>query len=265
MVFLMYGKFYFRIMNFWNDSKSEIYIKLYDDLAAKLKTNKELSFYKKYFTKDQRLIEFGCGSGRILIPLLEKGFDLSGLDISKGMLKHLRPKLKQRKLTTKIFNKDLTNFSLKTKFDGGILSQRTLNFITTQNGQKKALINISKTLKEGSILIINLMPARVSDFSSVQKDLVRTGTFKNSQTGNEVEFWESWIPNRSTQTWNFVNEFRESGNKINTKMKMRTVFVPEMKTLLKSCGFKIVDIFGDWEGEPYTEKSKNLIFVVRKG
>lgn len=251
-------------MSFWNSSKSDIYIELYDDLASSLKTKDEIAFYEKNFTKSQRLIEFGCGSGRLLIPLLKKGFNINGLDISKGMLQHLRRKLKQKKLTTKIFNKDLTNFSLKSDFDGGILSQRTLNFITTQNGQKKALINISKILKKGAILIINLMPARSKDFLSIQKQLKKTEIFKNSHTGNKVELWESWIPNPSAQTWDLVNEFREKANKFRTEMKMRTIFVTEMEDLLEKCGYKLLKTLGDWNGKPYSVKSKDLIFVARK-
>lgn len=251
-------------MTFWNKSESEIYIKLYDDLASSLKTNDEINFYQKTFKKKDEIIEFGCGSGRILIPMLKKRFNISGLDISKGMLDNLKIKLKKNNLETKIFNENLINFSLKDKFDGGILSLRTLNFITSQKNQRKALNNINKCLKKNARLIINLMPARPDDFADKQKSLKKTGSFKNTHTGNQVEFWENWIPNPLEQTWNFTNEFREKGKKIQTKMKMRVIFVPEMKNLLELCGFKIIKVLGNWKGNLYDEKSKDLIFVVSK-
>lgn len=251
-------------MNFWKHSKSEIYIRLYDDFASSLKTRQEVSFYQKFLSRNNKIIEFGCGTGRVLINLLEQGYNISGLDISKGMLEHLKTKLKQKGLNTNIFNKNLVRFSLKGKYDSGILSQRTLNFITTPNEQKKSLLNINKTLKTGAKLIINLMPARPNDFSDIQKMLKRTGIFTNSETGNKVEFWESWIPNPMDQTWNFVNEFREKNKKIRTEMKMRAIFAPEMTNLLELCGFKILKIFGDWKGGLYNAKSKDLIFIVSK-
>lgn len=254
----------FYTMNFWNNSESEIYIKLYDDFASSLKTRDELSFYQKFFHKKDKIIEFGCGSGRTLVPLLEKGFNISGLDISKEMLSHLKRKLKLKNLKTKIFNKNLINFSLTEKFDGGILSQRTLNFITLREGQKQALKNINQYLKKGAPLIINLMPARPNDFADIQKALKKTGSFVNSHTGNKVEFWENWIPNPLEQTWNFVNEFREKGDKIQTKMEMRAIFVPEMKNLLEICGFGTVKILGNWKEKPYDAKSKDLIFIASK-
>lgn len=251
-------------MSFWNNSKSEIYINLYDDFASYLKTKNEINFYQKFFRKKDKIIEFGCGSGRTLVPLLKNKFNIYGLDISKGMLFHLKNKIKKRNLKTKIFNENLTNFSLNEKFDGGILSQRTLNFITSQKEQRKALENISKHLKKGARLIINLMPARPNDFANIQKTLKKTGEFKNSNTGNKVEFWENWIPNPLNQTWDFTNEFREKGDKIQTKMKMRIIFVPEMINLLELCGFKILKILGDWQKNKYDAKSKDLIFIVSK-
>ena len=185
---------------------------MYDDFASSLKTQTEINFLKNIFNKNQKIIEFGCGTGRTLVPLLKNGYKISGLDISKGMLKHLNRKLKEKGLKTQIYNKNLVNFSLRTKFEGGILSQRTLNFITGEKEQRKALENIAKVFKKGATLVINLMPARPDDFASVQKTLKKTETFFNSSTKKKVEFWESWVPNPREQIWSLENEFLERTN-----------------------------------------------------
>jgi len=250
--------------NFWQNDKTDIYIKLYDDFAGNLKTKEELAFLKKQFSKEQKIIEFGCGTGRTLVPLIKAGYRISGLDFSKGMTGILKKKLSASGLSTPVFNKDLTKFSLKEKYDGGMLSQRTLNFITTPEGQRKALVNISKTLKKGSILIINLMPARPDDFSRKQVKLKKTGTFKNSSTGNKVEYWENWLPDPMSQTWNFINRFVEKNKSISTDIKMRIIFETEMKNLLELCGFKTLKVLGNWKGEKYASKSKDMIFIAKK-
>lgn len=251
-------------MSFWQSNKSDIYIKLYDDFASSLKTKYELDFIKNIFKKNQKIIEFGCGTGRTLIPLLKSGYKISGLDISKGMIKHLRQKLKKEGIKTQIYNKNLINFSFGTKFNGGILSQRTLNFITEEKEQRKALENIAKVLKKGSILLINLMPARPNDFAQTQIKLKKTEKFKNSRTGNIVEFWENWIPNPMEQTWSFTNEFREGKKKVSTKMTMRAIFESEMKNLLELCGFKTLRTYGNWKKRKYDAKSSDLIIVAKK-
>lgn len=250
--------------NFWQKNKSDIYIQLYDDFASSLKTDDELAFLKNQFLKRQKIIEFGCGTGRTLLPLLKDGYQISGLDFSKGMLEHLQEKLDASGLAAQIFNKNLINFSLKNKYDGGVLSQRTLNFITTQNDQKKAILNVAKSLKKGAILIVNLMPARPNDFTKKQVKLKKTGSFKNSATGEMVEFWENWLPNQMDQTWELTNKFVEKNKSVTTEMKMRVVFEAEMRNLLELCGFKVLQICGSWKGKKYDEKSLDLIFIAEK-
>jgi ubiquinone/menaquinone biosynthesis C-methylase UbiE len=251
-------------MTFWTKNKTDIYIKLYDDFAASLKTKEEVAFLKQIFKKNRKIIEFGCGTGRTLIPLLKSGYEISGFDISKNMIKKAKEKLEKENLHTTIYQKDLINFSISTKFDEAILSQRTLNFIPTAEKQSKALINIAKVLKKEAILVINLMPARPDDFAQVQKALKKTDSSMNSATGNMVEFWENWIPNPMQQTWTFTNEFREGKKKAKTTMKMRVLFEAEMKNLLEICGFKTINIYGNWEKAKYDAKSSDLIFIAKR-
>ncbi len=251
-------------MSFWQSKKADIYIHLYDDFASSLKTADELRFLQSVFRKDRKIIEFGCGTGRTLVPLLKSGYKISGLDLSKGMLNHLKRKLKAEGLETDIYNKDLTKFALPVKFDGGVLSQRTLNFITAPAGQRKALENIAKILKKNAVLVINLMPARPNDFAKTQKSLKKTETFKNSVTGNKVEFWENWIPDSINQTWTFRNEFREENKRVGTDMQMRVIFELEMKYLLELCGFVVVAVYGNWKKRKYDEGATDMIFVTRK-
>jgi len=250
--------------NFWQNRKADIYIRLYDDLAKSLKTGQELTFLKDQFSKKQSIIEFGCGTGRTLIPLLEAGYRVSGLDFSAGMLEVLRKKLNSKKLLAPVFHKNLLSFSFTKKYDGGILSQRALNFISTQDGQRKALINIARVLKKGATLVINLMPGRPDDFAKKQVKLKKTERFINSETGNMVELWENWIPNPMEQTWKLTNRFVERGKSLTTRMTMRVIFEPEMKNLLALCGFRVLRIFGDWKGGKYNEKSSDFIVVAGK-
>jgi len=250
-------------MNFWQNKKEDIYIALYDDLSASLNTKEEIAFLKTIFNKRQKIIELGCGTGRTLIPLAKSGYKISGLDISKNMVNRAKEKLQKENLQTKIYIKDLTNFSLPEKFDGAILSQRTLNFIADEQKQRKALENVKKILKKGAILVINLMPARPDDFAQTQKTLKKTETFKNSVTGNTVEFYENWIPDPMKQTWTFTNEFREKNKKAGTTMKMRVIFETEMKNLLELCGFKVINTYGSWKKSKYDAKSKDLIFTTK--
>lgn len=273
--------------NFWGQTQSDLYSYYYDSLSQPLQTAAEIKFLSHIFTKKQKLIELGCGSGRTLIPLLQKGYRINGLDLSQSMLAQLRQKLLSVKNTSRLFHQDLTKLSLKDKYDGANLSQRTLNFITDPNKQQKALTNISRILKPGARLIINLCPCKPCSVCKSQPQLIKSENFKftihpnKSRSGKNkkntplnVELWESWQADQLKQTWNIINEFRidgatkpSPGNKLKigrTQMKMRVIFVQEMKYLLELTGFKVLGIYGNYKQEPFTIKSADLIFVAGK-
>ena len=57
----------------------------------------ELDFYLSYAEKGKKILEPLCGSGRFLIPFLERGFDIFGMDLSEEMLGKLKRKAPYRK------------------------------------------------------------------------------------------------------------------------------------------------------------------------
>lgn len=253
--------------DFWSQPHTNIYVELYDDYARDLKTTAEITFIKQHFQKQQHLIEFGCGTGRTLIPLLQSGFHIDGLDLSAPMLKKLRQKMIGQNIATTLLQQDLTKTYVSKKYDGAILSQRTLNFIGASHGalgQRRALMNVAASLKKNAMVIINLAPGRPEDFADAQIKLIKTGTFQNSQTGNLVEFWENWMPRSTEQIWDFTNEFREGKNKSRVAMSMRIIFPSELMYLLELTGFEVIKMYGGWDKSPVKRISKDLIITARK-
>ena len=58
---------------------------MYEILQEQAPQN-ELDFYLSYAEKGKKILEPLCGSGRFLVPFLERGFDISGMDLSGEML-----------------------------------------------------------------------------------------------------------------------------------------------------------------------------------
>lgn len=66
------------------------------------------------FSKSKKLLEFGCGTGLFTLPMAEKGFEVTAVDISEGMLCELRTKLEAEAVTgITVVKADVE------KFDGG--------------------------------------------------------------------------------------------------------------------------------------------------
>jgi len=57
------------------------------DVDKKYASSEEVDFYRKFFNEDDLILEPMCGSGRLLIPLMQKGYNIHGIDNSPDMLK----------------------------------------------------------------------------------------------------------------------------------------------------------------------------------
>ncbi|MBI2542482.1 methyltransferase domain-containing protein [Candidatus Woesearchaeota archaeon] len=105
---------------------------------------------EKYKESDgNKLLDIACGTGQHL-RYFKKYFHCTGIDINKEMLKIARKKVKKV-----IFKKaDMKNFYLKKKFDCITCLFSAVGYLQTYDNLKKALMNFSKHLKSGGVLVL---------------------------------------------------------------------------------------------------------------
>ena len=80
------------VKNYYGNLCTEMYEILHKDAPLD-----ELSFYLSYAEKGMNILEPLCGSGRFLIPFLERGFNICGMDMSTEMLAKLKKSREQGK------------------------------------------------------------------------------------------------------------------------------------------------------------------------
>ena len=108
----------------------------YYDMCKGSFTN-DLPLYFSVVEKDTKILEIGCGTGRILEVFLKKGYKISGTDISEEMLSVARQKLSsyfpERKLN--LFNHNYITHPTKEKYDYILLSFYVFNYILSDDDQ----------------------------------------------------------------------------------------------------------------------------------
>ena len=102
----------------------------------------ELNFYLSYAKKGKKILEPLCGSGRFLIPFMERGFDICGIDLSCEMLE----KLKQKAPDAKIVQADILEYSSSEKYDHIYISSSSVSLFTDMNLCKKILSKLKEML-----------------------------------------------------------------------------------------------------------------------
>ena len=102
------------------------------------------------------ILEPATGTGRILIPLLEKGLNVDGFDSSKDMLKICENNCRIRDLNPKLFEAKMESFSQDTKYDAIIVPTGTFLLLHKRADSIKALKNFYKHLSNGGRLILDV-------------------------------------------------------------------------------------------------------------
>lgn len=100
-----------------------------------------------------RALEVGCGSGRLLLPLLEKGFEVEGIDLSEEMLKLCRETALKAGLSPILHHGDMVAFAPEEAYHSLLLPAFTLQLAEDANVALKAF---HAQLKPGGVLYLSV-------------------------------------------------------------------------------------------------------------
>ena len=103
-----------------------------------------------------KVLEVGCGSGRVLIPLLRAGIDIEGLDNSAAMLDSCRRRCDELNLDATLHNNEMHNFSLTNKYDAIIIPGGSFQLIEGREQAITTLKHLHSYLTPGGRLIMDL-------------------------------------------------------------------------------------------------------------
>lgn len=133
----------------------------YYDLVFQDETEAEAKFFEqafKRFTKRKvkRLLEPGCGSGRLIAAMAQRGYDVTGLDMNATMLDYVAKRLKQDKSSADLVLGDMTSMKFKKKFDAAFCTFNTFRHLTSEKDALKHLRSVASNLKQDGLYILGL-------------------------------------------------------------------------------------------------------------
>jgi SAM-dependent methyltransferase len=125
------------IKNYYGNLCTEMYEILHDKAPQD-----ELDFYLSYAEKNKKILEIMCGSGRFLVPFLEYGYNIRGVDFSVEML----DKLKLKAPEADVEYADIAEYTTNEQFDYIFISSGSVSLFTDMNLCQKILKKIKGLL-----------------------------------------------------------------------------------------------------------------------
>ena len=212
------------------------------------------------------VLELGCGSGRILIPLAEAGFSVTGIEIDPGMLQVLSEQLPETlRPRVKLVQGDFTRFELAEQFGLVILPCNT--YSTLDAAQRQALIAcVAQHLPAGGVFAAGLPnPALLRQLPAYSDPEVEE-VFPHPRYGKPVQVSSSWQRTAQglTVAWDYA--YTTAGGQaqvIHRQVKHHLVNIQDYLSELHRAGFDVVELYGNFDGSTYRRQSEQLILAAR--
>lgn len=138
-------------------SYSNYYDQLYNDKDYPTEVDFIESLFKQYGTGEiKTILDMGCGTGGHALLLAERGYSVTGIDMSENMLSIAKDKARKANIPVDFFEGDIREFNKNKKFDAVISMFAVMGYQTTNNDFEKALENARKQLKQSGLFIFDV-------------------------------------------------------------------------------------------------------------
>lgn len=214
------------------------------------------------------VLEIGCGTGRILVPSLQAGADIDGLDLRQSMLDRCAEKATALGLAPKLYQGDMSDFTTPRKYRLITIPFRAFQHCMTTDAQLKALRCIREHLESGGRLVFNVFFPNYKLLTTEDGEVAMEREFTHPETGLPVSYVSRSWRDRVNQTMRVESEILESnergyiGKTHKFGFEMRWVFKPEMELLLHTAGFTRFEVMGGFDGSPLESDEAEMIWTA---
>lgn len=230
----------------------------------------ELSFYSSELSScSGPILEVACGTGMILLPMLHKGLDIYGFDVSLEMLDILSAKARSKGILDihkRVTQQNMVDFHYDKKFEAIFIPARSFLHLPTQEEQIACLKNIHDHLQDKGRFLLNFFTPNLKALlkhAESNKKLIPYGRFKHPDTRENIEMSFSQKNDLSKQILYITWRFSFGGESHETKMQVRWIYKNEFQLLLRFAGFKISTLYGDFDKSSY-QGDNEMIWVLEK-
>jgi len=250
----------------WYESLFENYAEKYDQEVFTQGTIGECDFLETEFNhnKDLNILDVGCGTGRHAIELTKRGYNITGVDLAEAQLTRAREKAARENVNIDFQQQDARNLPFKDEFDVAImLCEGGFPLMETDEMNFEILKSVTRSLRANAKFIFTTLNGLFPLFHSVEKFLA-----DNSDKGNAV--YRSNTFNLMTFRDHNVTEIEDDdGNKMEVQSNERYYVPSEITWLLKSLGYKAIDIYGARLGafsrnDPLTPEDYEMLVIAEK-
>jgi len=245
------------------DGDESTLARCYDGDYAALRTpSGDVAFYVAEAVRaGGPVLELGCGTGRILVPSVQAGARMTGLDASETMLRQLRAKLP----AADVHQGDMRSFDLKRRFALVTIPFRALGHVLEVAEQLAVFRNVLRHLEPEGRMVFDFFQPDPSYLVGPQAERLDVERREGDVTFRR---FSTTVPHVWKQVTDVTMRWEVEGpdgaiEHHSATFPMRWYHRFELEHLLARAGFAVDALYGAFDRSPLGPDSKDLIFVAR--
>ena len=223
------------------------------------------------------ILDLGCGTGRLMLPLVREGHVVVGLDRAPAMLaraaarlRRLAPRARKRALLARA---DLRRLPIAGEFSFAVAAFHTLQHLATDRELRDFFAGVARVLRPGGWLAFDTFAPNAQFLARANaagdRRWART-RFRHPATGRRLEYSESYRQNGrllvSTFHYRPVGRRQHADAAADHRVDLihRLLEPAEVERLLAGTGLDLIASWGGFDGRPLVPPTEQHIYLCRR-
>ena len=209
----------------------------------------------------REICDVGCGTGPLAVRLAQKGYKVTGIDLSEDMLRVASDKVRAWGVPVRLVRQDMRALLLPRRVDAIVCACDGVNYLTDEKSVQRFLKCAREALKPGGVLAFDISNA------GKLREMGRVGLY-GEDLENETYLWQNEYDESTSLLMMrlafFVREGDGRYRKFEETHVQRAHRVEELLRLLTDAGFENIHVFGGDEGESEGPGGQRCYFAATR-
>ena len=243
----------------------QAFAELYDTLMNDVDYESWADYYTRllsiYGIQNGRICECACGTGSLTIPLYYRGFQMTGVDISREMLWQAAQKSRRRGIAIPFVQQDMKCLNLHRPMDAVLATCDGVNYLMNEEDLAGFFSSAGRAIRPGGALIFDVStPYKL-------KNILCAGLMGEDRENITYLWHNSWHERQQYVDMDlvfFVRDENGSYRRIEEHQKQKAWSEKTIKESLWKAGFRTVSFYGDYTLSAPEEKSQRWHIAAAK-